>query len=137
MMRREVAEHHRAMPDCCADTDEGIDDVTVGVIAGPAAETAPRILVVDDEKSIREILCDFLSLEGYVVDAVADGESALVELSRRSYDIVLSDLKMPGIGGLELLETITRGNHHVLMVIMTGFGTVETAIEAMKRGAYD
>ena len=100
-------------------------------------ELAPRILVVDDEKSIREILTDFLELEGYVVDAVADGESALVELSRRTYDIVLSDLKMPGIGGLDLLEAITHGSNPVLVVIMTGFGTVETAIEAMKRGAYD
>ena len=98
---------------------------------------APRILVVDDEKSIREILTDFLSLEGYSVRAVEDGESALAELRLRSYHVVLSDLKMPKMGGLELLEAIQKGGVSVLTVIMTGFGTVETALQAMKRGAHD
>ena len=98
---------------------------------------SPRILVVDDEKVIREILSDFLSMEGYVVRAVEDGAEALKELQRRSYNLVISDLKMPNMGGLELIERITDQQIPVLTVIMTGFGTVETAIEAMKRGAYD
>src|SRR4051812_19264078 len=98
---------------------------------------SPRILVVDDEKVIREILSDFLSLEGYLVRAVEDGVEALKELQRRSYNLVISDLKMPNMGGLELIERITDQQIPVLTVIMTGFGTVETAIEAMKRGAYD
>ncbi len=98
---------------------------------------SPRILVVDDEKVIREILSDFLSLEGYVVRAVEDGAEALKELQRRSYNLVISDLKMPNMGGLELIERITHLQIPVLTVIMTGFGTVETAIEAMKQGAYD
>jgi response regulator RpfG family c-di-GMP phosphodiesterase len=97
----------------------------------------PRILVVDDEKVIREILTDFLTVEGYVVRAVEDGALALKELERRSYNLVLSDLKMPNMGGLELIERITQQQIPVLTVIMTGFGTVETAIEAMKKGAYD
>ena len=97
----------------------------------------PRILVVDDEKVIREILTDFLSVEGYVVRAVEDGALALKELERRSYNLVISDLKMPNLGGLELIERITQQQIPVLTVIMTGFGTVETAIEAMKKGAYD
>ncbi len=95
------------------------------------------MLVVDDEKVIREILSDFLTMEGYVVRTVEDGSSALAELERRSYNLVISDLKMPGIGGIELLERIGRTESNVLTVIMTGFGTVETAIEAMKKGAYD
>ena len=66
------------------------------------ADTA-RILVVDDEKVIREILADFLSMEGYVVHAVEDGEKALEELKQRSYNLVISDLKMPNMGGLELI----------------------------------
>jgi response regulator RpfG family c-di-GMP phosphodiesterase len=93
--------------------------------------------VVDDEKVIREILADFLSMEGYVVQAVEDGAEALSELKKRSYNLVISDLKMPNMGGLELIAKITEESIPVLTVIMTGFGTVETAIEAMKKGAYD
>lgn len=102
-----------------------------------AATDAPRILVVDDEKVIREILSEFLTLEGYVVRSVEDGEKALTELRLRPYDLVISDLKMPRVSGLQLLERITEENINVLTVIMTGFGTVESAIEAMKKGAYD
>jgi response regulator RpfG family c-di-GMP phosphodiesterase len=98
---------------------------------------SPRILVVDDERVIREILSDFLSLEGYLVRTVEDGVEALKELQRRSYNLVISDLKMPNMGGLELIQQITAQQIPVLTVIMTGFGTVETAIEAMKQGAYD
>ena len=100
-------------------------------------EEAARVLVVDDEKVIREILSDFLTMEGYVVRTVEDGKAALAELHLRPYDMVISDLKMPNMGGLELLEKIAEEKLEVLCVIMTGFGTVETAIEAMKKGAYD
>jgi response regulator RpfG family c-di-GMP phosphodiesterase len=102
----------------------------------PMLETA-RILVVDDEKVIREILADFLTMEGYVVHAVEDGAQALEELRQRSYNLVISDLKMPNLSGLELIQKISEESIPVLTVIMTGFGTVETAIEAMKKGAYD
>lgn len=100
-------------------------------------EESPRVLVVDDEKVIREILSDFLTMEGYIVRSVEDGDAALRELERRSYNLVISDLKMPGMGGLELLERIKELKANILTVIMTGFGTVETAIEAMKKGAHD
>lgn len=98
---------------------------------------AARILVVDDEKVIREILAEFLTLEGYQVASVEDGQKAIEELRLRPYDLVISDLKMPRVSGLQLLEKLAAENINVLTVIMTGFGTVETAIEAMKRGAYD
>jgi response regulator RpfG family c-di-GMP phosphodiesterase len=114
-------------PRASDDGDEGIGENPVSA----------RILVVDDEKVIREILCEFLALEGYVVRGVEDGQKALTELRLRPYDIVISDLKMPKLSGLELLERITSEKLDVLTVIMTGFGTVETAIEAMKKGAYD
>ena len=100
-------------------------------------EEAARVLVVDDERVIREILADFLSLEGFWVRTAEDGSAALVELSRSHFDLVLSDLKMPTMGGLELLEAIKIHTPNVVTIIMTGFGTVETAIDAMKRGAYD
>lgn len=97
----------------------------------------PRVLVVDDEKFIRDILADFLGMEGYVVRTAEDGSSAMKELTRARYDMVISDLKMPRMGGLELLKEVERSHPDTLTVIMTGFGTVETAIDAMKRGAYD
>src|SRR6266487_3107521 len=100
-------------------------------------EERPRVLVVDDEKFIREILAEFLGMEGYVVRTAEDGAAALSELSSSHYDMVISDLKMPRMGGIELLDAISNSAPNALTVIMTGFGTVETAIDAMKRGAYD
>ncbi|MEZ4220282.1 MAG: response regulator [Polyangiaceae bacterium] len=97
----------------------------------------PRVLVVDDEKFIRDILADFLGMEGYVVRTAEDGASAVGELERARYDLVISDLKMPRMGGLELLQQVSHSHPDTVTVIMTGFGTVETAIDAMKRGAYD
>jgi response regulator RpfG family c-di-GMP phosphodiesterase len=104
----------------------------------PAADTeSARILVVDDERVIREILAEFLALEGFSVQTVEDGEKALTELRLRPYDLLITDLKMPRLSGLQLLEKIEQERLGVLTVLMTGFGTVETAIEAMKKGAYD
>jgi response regulator RpfG family c-di-GMP phosphodiesterase len=117
---------------------EGGDAVAAAPEPGaPAGSDAPHILVVDDERVIREILAEFLTLEGYSVRTVEDGEKALTELRLRPYDLVITDLKMPRISGLQLLEKIGQENISVLTILMTGFGTVETAIEAMKRGAYD
>src|SRR5450755_4516778 len=100
-------------------------------------EDRPRVLVVDDEKFIRDIIADFLGMEGYIVRTAEDGVSATNELERARYDMVISDLKMPKMGGLDLLREVARTHPDTLTVIMTGFGTVETAIDAMKRGAYD
>ena len=104
---------------------------------GEPAENAARILVVDDERVIREILAEFLALEGFSVNTVEDGEKALTELRLHPYDLLITDLKMPRLSGLQLLEKIEQERLGVLTVLMTGFGTVETAIEAMKKGAYD
>jgi putative nucleotidyltransferase with HDIG domain len=100
-------------------------------------EDRPRVLVVDDEKFIRDIIADFLGMEGYIVRTAEDGSSAVSELERARYDMVISDLKMPRMGGLDLLKEVSKAHPDTLTVIMTGFGTVETAIDAMKRGAYD
>ena len=69
-------------------------------------EDRPRILVVDDEKVIRDMLADFLGMEGYVVRTAEDGTAALQELGNAHYDLIISDLKMPRMGGIELLEAI-------------------------------
>jgi response regulator RpfG family c-di-GMP phosphodiesterase len=109
----------------------------MGISDSVSMTESPRVLVVDDEKVIREILADFLSLEGFNVATAPDGVAALEQLDQSHFDMVISDLKMPNMGGLELLERIQSNHENVLTVIMTGFGTVETAIEAMKKGAYD
>jgi response regulator RpfG family c-di-GMP phosphodiesterase len=105
--------------------------------ASQAPDERPRVLIVDDEKFIRDILADFLGMEGYIVRTAEDGAAALGELGNAHYDLIISDLKMPRMGGIELLESIGTIAPNALTVIMTGFGTVETAIDAMKRGAYD
>jgi response regulator RpfG family c-di-GMP phosphodiesterase len=97
----------------------------------------PRVLVVDDEPSIREVLTDFLTLDGYDVVSVPDGEHAVQRLDAQTFDAVLLDLKMPGISGLDVLVHIQQLDPAPLVIMMTGYGTVETAIEAMKRGAWD
>jgi response regulator RpfG family c-di-GMP phosphodiesterase len=102
-----------------------------------APDERPRVLIVDDEKFIRDILADFLGMEGYIVRTAEDGAAALQELGNAHYDLIISDLKMPRMGGIELLDAIGAAAPSALTVIMTGFGTVETAIDAMKRGAYD
>src|ERR1700748_852182 len=100
-------------------------------------DASPRILVVDDEEVIRDILADFLAMEGFEVRTAPDGAAALAELTSGQFDLVLSDLKMPNMGGIELLDAVSQHAPQVVTIIMTGFGTVETAIDAMKRGAYD
>ncbi|MDP9149120.1 MAG: response regulator [Myxococcota bacterium] len=102
-----------------------------------AHDERPRVLIVDDEKFIRDILADFLGMEGYIVRTAEDGTAALTELNNAHYDLIISDLKMPRMGGIELLDAIGTAAPNAVTVIMTGFGTVETAIDAMKRGAYD
>ncbi len=101
-------------------------------------EDKPRVLVVDDEAVICDILRDFLQFEGFDVAVAGSGEQA-VDVLRKDpfYDVVLTDLKMPGMGGIDLMRRITDLDANIFTVIMTGFGTVETAIEAMKHGAFD
>lgn len=76
-------------------------------------------------------------MEGFLVDTAPDGRAAVSCLADQSYDVVISDLKMPRLGGLELLKEVNRLNPEALTIVMTGFGTVESAIHAMKAGAYD
>ena len=104
----------------------------------PSGEIRPvRVLVVDDESTIRDVLVDFLGMEGYDVLAVPTAEKALVALKERPVDVALIDLQMPGMNGIELMEHVCRDHPWAVPLMMTGYGTVETAIAAMKVGAYD
>jgi DNA-binding NtrC family response regulator len=95
------------------------------------------ILVVDDEKSQREILQTILEGEGFTVAAVAGGREALQALGSREFDIILTDLKMQGMSGMELLEKVLGEDHQQCVIMMTAHGTVDSAVEAMKKGAFD
>jgi two-component system, NtrC family, response regulator AtoC len=103
----------------------------------PPTPALKHVLVVDDEESLRHMLVVLLSREGYQATAVGSGESALAELAQRPYDVVLSDIRMPKLGGLELLEEIHKREIQTTVILMSAFGNIDTAIEAMKRGAYD
>jgi two-component system response regulator PilR (NtrC family) len=96
-----------------------------------------KILVVDDEKSMREILDIFLRNEGYSVAAADNGKSAMEILKHDFFDLVITDMKMPKVGGLELLKNIKETFPGTVVVIITAFGTTESAVEAMKLGAFD
>src|SRR4051812_27759444 len=97
----------------------------------------PRILVVDDEESIREFLDIMLRKEGYDVTCVEDGQKAIDILKKKSFDMIISDLQMPNVTGIELLKHVRENYNDLLFMLITAFGTTESAVEAMKMGAYD
>ena len=98
----------------------------------------PRtILVVDDDESLRRVTQVQLEQAGFDVDAVSSGNLALEFLERRPVDLVLTDRKMPGMSGTELLQEIQARHAETIVVLMTAYGTIETAVEAVKAGAYD
>ena len=96
-----------------------------------------RILVVDDEPSIRKVLQAQLSREGYEVGLAADGGEAISQLASSPWDLVVSDLKMPGVGGLELLQHANQEYPGLPVILITAHGTVDSAVEALKLGAQD
>ncbi|MBU1570154.1 MAG: response regulator, partial [Proteobacteria bacterium] len=97
-----------------------------------------KILIVDDEPDMRQLLKRSLEPDLECrVETASSGEMALRFLEENNVDMVLADIKMPGMDGLELLELIKRDHPDLTVVMMTAFGRIETAVEAMKRGAYD
>jgi two-component system NtrC family response regulator len=96
-----------------------------------------QILIVDDEKVQREILEGFLVKQGYGVGTAEEGQKAVDRFKGGSFDLVLSDYRMPGMDGIGLLKELKRLNPEVVVVMMTAYGTVGTAVTAMKEGAYD
>ncbi len=96
-----------------------------------------NILLIDDEKSIRKTLKEILEYEGYVVDEAQDGAEGLRMIQEGDYDIVLCDIKMPKMDGMEVLEKANQSNPDVPFIMISGHGTLETAVEAVKKGAFD
>ncbi|MFN5227031.1 MAG: sigma-54-dependent transcriptional regulator [Bacteroidota bacterium] len=95
------------------------------------------ILIIDDEKSIRNVLKDILQHEGYQVEEAPDGEQGIKLFSSKSFDLVLCDIKMPKLDGMDVLQQIMELNPEVPVIMISGHGTIETAVEAVKKGAFD
>ena len=103
----------------------------------PSGRRAPRILVVDDERSMRELLAIVLQREGYDVLLAENGRAAIETLEREPVDLLISDIKMPDMSGVEVLRAAKRVDHDILGIMITAFASTETAVEAMRLGACD
>jgi two-component system, NtrC family, nitrogen regulation response regulator NtrX len=95
------------------------------------------ILIIDDEKAIRKTLTEILSFEGYKIDEASDGEEGLKKFKEKTYDLILCDIKMPKLDGIEFLQKAVEVNADVPIIMISGHGNIETAVEAVKKGAYD
>jgi DNA-binding NtrC family response regulator len=95
------------------------------------------LLIIDDEKAIRKTLTEILSFEGYKIEEASDGEEGLKKFREKNYDLVLCDIKMPKIDGIEFLQKAVEINPDVPIIMISGHGNIETAVEAVKKGAYD
>jgi two-component system response regulator PilR (NtrC family) len=96
-----------------------------------------KILVVDDEQSLREVLSIMLKRAGYAVTSVSDGEEAIEQLQKEIFDLVITDLRMPKVDGMEVLRAVKSASPETVVLIITAFATADSAVEAMKQGAYD
>ncbi len=96
-----------------------------------------RILIVDDEATIRSSLLEALEAEGYLVEAAETGEEALAKCHATVFDLVVTDLKLPGVSGLEILQALRNQGNQTPVIMMTAYGDVDTAVRAMRLGAYD
>ena len=96
-----------------------------------------NILIIDDEKAIRKTLSEILSYEGYKIDEAGDGEEGFRKFREKEYDVILCDIKMPKMDGIEFLEKAKESNPDIPIIMISGHGTIETAVEAVKKGAYD
>ncbi len=97
----------------------------------------PDLLIIDDEKAIRKTLTEILSFEGYKIEEAADGEEGLKKFREKNYDLVLCDIKMPKVDGIEFLQKAGEINPDVPIIMISGHGNIETAVDAVKKGAYD
>lgn len=103
----------------------------------PFGKKNAAILVVDDEIDAADTLAEQLNLMGYRVQAVYSGTDALEKLEQQPYDVMITDLKMPGMDGLELLEAALARDPKMMIMMISGYGTIDIAVTAIKKGAFD
>lgn len=96
-----------------------------------------NLLIIDDDEAMRDSCRQALSRDGNRVEVAEDGLKGLDMLKKKSFDLIILDLKMPGLSGMDVLKEIKRDDPESTVVVITGYATVESAVEAMKRGAYD
>ena len=101
------------------------------------AKKEARILVVDDEKQVADVLVDYLSNLGYQTVAAYSGYDALSKFKDGDFQLIITDLKMPEMDGMGLLEVVKGWDKRAMVIVITGYGTIESAVEAIKKGAYD
>ena len=97
----------------------------------------PNILIIDDEKSIRNVLKEILTNEGFSVEEATDGEEGLKKFTSGSFDVVLCDIKMPKVDGIEFLQKVIDSQSETPVIKISGHGNIETAVDAVKKGAFD
>jgi excisionase family DNA binding protein len=117
------------------------EDIDRWLLEQPALQThapqQPRILVVDDDENFRMMLLDLFEATGYMVQGVEDGEAALALLRDMTFDLLLVDLQMPGMGGIELIRQAKSLQHHARVIVLTGYAGTESVIEATSLGVMD
>ena len=96
-----------------------------------------RLLVVDDDYSIRSILQEYFNKNGYEAKSVESAKSAIEILKAEKYDLVITDLMMTGMNGIELMEFVKKSDPDIAFLIITAYGTIKTAVEALHKGAFD
>jgi len=101
------------------------------------SETRPRLLVVDDDEELREMICNFLTYRGCYVETACDGVDACSALERSTFHMVITDIYMPRMNGLELLDTIEQNYAHLLTLAMTGFPNADITTKVTEKGACD
>jgi two-component system, NtrC family, response regulator HydG len=111
--------------------------MATAVDSPPLVKTKGRILIVDDELVVRDSLKKWFTSEGYTADAAVSAREALETIAHLEFDIALIDIKMPGMDGMELQARLKEADPELAVIIMTGYASVETAVQALKRGAYD
>jgi len=98
---------------------------------------AEKVLIIDDEENMRHLLSVILGKEGYKINQAKDGEDALSKIDQEDFDFILSDIRMPKMNGMQLLDELKKRKSDALCIVMSAYGNTETAIEVMKHGAYD
>src|ERR1700740_2966162 len=101
------------------------------------ADSQKHLLLVEDEAALRQAIAEQLTDRGYLVTQAGSGETAIEHLADFAFDIIITDLRLPGIDGSAVIEAAVERYPHIIAIVVTGFGTVKDAVEAIKRGAWD